>query len=83
MEWSPVPANEVGILLRAMLNWKVPGRDPIQNFWLKQLTATHKHLATLFNKVIEEDATPEWLMAGVTLLNPRNKKLENQRTTDP
>jgi hypothetical protein len=44
--------------------------------------ATHKYLATLFNKLTEEDQTPEWLTAGVTLLTPKNKHTENRRTTN-
>jgi hypothetical protein len=34
---------------------------------------------TLFNKLIEEDQTPEWLMAGVTLLIPKNKNTEKPK----
>jgi hypothetical protein len=82
MEWRPVSETEVTMALRTMLNWKAPGRDQIPNFWLKQLTATHKYLATLFNKLIEGDKTPEWLTAGVTLLIPKNEnneKLKNYR----
>jgi hypothetical protein len=45
--------------------------------------ATHKYLATLFNKLIEEDQTPEWLMAGVTLLIPKNKNTENLKNYRP
>ena len=55
MEWSPVSKMEIAEILRMMLNWKAPGRDQIANFWLKQLTATHTYLATLFNKLLEED----------------------------
>jgi hypothetical protein len=56
-----------------MLNWNAPGRDLIRNFWLKQLTATHTYLATLFNKLIEEGQILDWLMAGVTVLIPKNE----------
>ena len=58
MEWSPVCEKDVAEALRTMLNWKAPGRDQIANFWLKQLTATHKHIAALFNKLIEEAQIP-------------------------
>jgi len=54
-EWSPVCEKDVADALRTTLNWKAPGRDQIANFWFKQLTATHKHIAALFNKLIEED----------------------------
>ena len=50
MEWSPLCAKDVAEALRTMLNWKAPGRDQISNFWFKQLTATHRHIAAIFNK---------------------------------
>ena len=56
------------------LKWKAPGRGQIANFWLKQLTATHKHIAALFNKLIEEDQIPEWLTAGVTFLIQKKRE---------
>jgi len=66
-----------------MLNWKAPGRDQVANFWLKQLRATHKHIAALFNKFIEEDQIPEWLMAGGTFLIPKNGNTENPKNYRP
>jgi len=66
-----------------MLNWKAPGRDQTPNFWLKQLTATHKHIAQIFNKLIEEDSIPEWLTAGVTYLIPKNENTGNPNNYRP
>jgi hypothetical protein len=83
MEWSPVSETEVTTVLRTTPSWKAAGRDQKPNFWLKQLTETHKYLAILFNKLIEEDQTPEWLTAAVTLLIPKNETLKNRRATDP
>jgi len=51
--------------------------------WLKQLTATHKHIAALFNKLIEEDQILEWLTAGVTFLIPKNGNTENPKNYRP
>jgi hypothetical protein len=59
MEWSPVSEMEVAQVLRMMQNWKAPERDQMTNFWPKQLTATHTHLATLFNKLIKEGQIPD------------------------
>ena len=70
MEWSPICAKDIAEALRTTLNWKAPGRAQIPNFWFKQLTATHNHIAAIFNKLIEEDQIPEWLTAGVTFLIP-------------
>jgi len=58
-EWSPICAKDIAEALRTTLKWKAPGRDQIPNFWLKQLTATHRHMAAIFNKLIEEDQIPE------------------------
>jgi len=74
MEWSPVCEKDVADALRTTLNCKAAGRDQIANFWLKQLTATHKHIAAIFTKLIEEDQTPEWLTAGVTFLIPKKRE---------
>ena len=69
--------------LRSTLNWKAPGRDQIPNCWLKQLTATHRHIAAIFNKLIEEDQIPEWLTAGVTYLTPKKENTENLKNYRP
>ena len=79
MKWSPICAKDVAEALRTTLNWKAPGRDQTSNFWLKQLTATHKHIAAIFNKLIEEDQIPEWLTAGVIFLIPKNENIENPK----
>jgi len=83
MEWSPICEKDIADALRPTLNWKAPGRDQIANFWLKQLTATHKHIAALFNKLIEKGQMPEWLAAGVTFLVPKNGNTENPKNYRP
>ena len=79
MEWSPVCEKDVVEAQRTRLNWKVPGREQIVNFWLKQLTATHKHIATLFNKLIEEDQIPEWLTVGAIFLISKKGNTDNPK----
>jgi hypothetical protein len=83
MEWSPVCEKYVVEALRTTLNWKAPGRDEIVNFRLKQLTAMHKNIAALFNKLIEKDQIPEWLTAGVTFLIPKNENTDNPKIYRP
>jgi hypothetical protein len=53
MEWSPICEKDMAEVL-STLNWKAPGRDQVANFWLQQLTAIHKHIAALSNKLIED-----------------------------
>jgi len=82
MEWSPICVKDVAEALRT-LNWKAPGRDQIPNFLLKQLTATHRHTAAIFNKLMKENQIPEWLTAGVTFLIPKNETTENPKNYRP
>jgi hypothetical protein len=60
----------------------VPNFSAMTNVWLKQLTATHRNITAIFNKLIEEDQIPEWLTAGVNFLIPKNENMKIQRTTD-
>jgi hypothetical protein len=69
--------------LRVTLNWKAPGRDQIPNFWLKKFTATHKHIATISNKLLEADQIPECLTAGITFLIPKNKNTGHPKNYRP
>ena len=78
-----VSAQDVADALRTTLNWKATGRDQISNFWLKQLTATHKYTAVTFNKLTETGCLPQWLTAGVTLLIPTKENTENQNNYRP
>jgi hypothetical protein len=83
VEWRPISETGVTMALRTTLNWKASGRDQTPNFWLRKLTATHKYLVTLFNKLIEEDQTPEWVIEGVTLLIPRNENTDKPKNYRP
>ena len=40
-------------------------------------------MAAIFSKLIEEDQIPEWLMAGVTFLIPKNENTENPKNYSP
>ena len=47
-------------------NWKSPGNDQIQNYWLKAFPATHRHIAKKFNAITEEpEKAPNWLTTGI------------------
>ena len=58
-------------------NLESPWKRP--NICLKQLTETHKHIAEIFNKLIEEDSIPEWLTARVTSLTPKKENTGNPK----
>ena len=50
-------------------NWKSPGNDQIQIYWLKAFQATHRHITKKFHAIIEEpENTPEWMTAGISYM---------------
>jgi len=64
-------------------NWKSPGNDQIQNYWLKAFPATHRHITKNFNAITEEmEKAPDWLTTGITYLIPKSedsKEVRNYR----
>ena len=45
MEWRPIQIMEITLYLSKAHNWKSPGKEQIQNYWLKAFPATHSHIA--------------------------------------
>ena len=47
---------------KRMPNWKTPGFDGAQGFWLKRMTSCHQRIATQLNEMLNgEKDLPEWL----------------------
>jgi len=44
MDWRPIQISEISLYLLKDHNWKSPGNDQIQNYWLKAFPATHRHI---------------------------------------
>ena len=64
MGWMPIQITEITLYLSKAHNWKSPGNDQIQNYWLKAFSATHRHITKNFNAIIEEpEKAPDWLTA--------------------
>ena len=38
--------------VRKILNWKSPGPDGVQGYWLKKLTALHERIAKQMDNII-------------------------------
>ena len=71
LEWEITP-EQVLKAVNKTLNWKAPGQDKIQNFWYKQFTATHKHLAKCYTYLLTyPEQMPEFMTYGVTYLLPK------------
>jgi len=37
---------------RKIPNWKAPGRDGVQGFWIKRLTSLHERIAIQLNEIL-------------------------------
>ena len=45
-----------------MPNWKAPGKDGVQGYWIKNLSNFHEQIATQMNKIsMGEDSPPAWM----------------------
>ena len=50
-------------------NWKAPGRDGVQGYWIKNLNSLHKRVSLQMNRILMgEDDLPEWMTHGRTVL---------------
>jgi len=68
----PTQITEITSYLSEAHNWKYPGNDQIQNYWLKYFPAIHRHIIKNFNTIIEEpEKEPDWLTTGITYLIPK------------
>ena len=54
---------------RKIPNWKAPGRDGVQGFWIKRFNSLHKRIAVLLNSILNSnEELPEWMTYGRTVL---------------
>ena len=63
-----ITKEDVTIQLRKMLNWKAPGLNEIQGFWLKRFTSQHWRLTEEVNVNIQSLSVPSWLVKSTTVL---------------
>ena len=67
-----------------MFNWKTPGKDGVQSYWIKNLSNLHEWIAVQRNKILMgDDSLPAWMTHGRTVLcqnDPRKgNAVENYR----
>ncbi|XP_063599202.1 uncharacterized protein LOC134775604 [Penaeus indicus] len=54
---------------RKIPNWKCPGPDGVQGYWLKSFTALHERIADQLNGMIYNGVEiPKWMTTGKTVL---------------
>ena len=55
--------------VRNLPNWKAPGPDGVQGYWLKNLTTLHDRIVKQVNDMINKSKhIPAWLTKGKTVL---------------
>ena len=63
---------------RKMPNWKAPGKDGVQGYWLKKLTNLHSRTAGQMNSILMgENSLPAWMTHGRTVLCQKDPKKGN------
>ena len=72
-----ISKGDVTMQLRKMPNWKAPGSDGIQGFWLKRFTSQHQRLTEMLNENIQSLSTPSWLVKSRTVLIQKDSAKDN------
>ncbi|XP_037303411.1 uncharacterized protein LOC119193790 [Manduca sexta] len=69
-ETDEITVDEVKLAIRKLHNWKTPGIDKLQNYYLKYFSNSHKYLATIFTKIVQgKQNLEEWFTTGNILHN--------------
>ena len=69
MEKVEISQEKVKMQCRKMPNWKAPGKDGVQRYWLKNLTSSHPRIAAHLNQILDgERPLPDWMTFGKTVL---------------
>ena len=59
-------------------NWKAPGPDGVQGYWIKKLTTLHDRIASQMNDMINNGvAVPNWMTYGKTYLCQKDQSKGN------
>ena len=68
MEEAEITTETVKSQSRKILNWKTPGRDGVQGYWIKNLTSMHERIAIQLNEIVcGVSRLPEWMTYGRTV----------------
>ena len=70
MSWEMINTQERVVIsvekvtkqCRKMPNWKAPGKDGVQGYWIKNLSNLPERIAVQTNKILmEDDSLPAWM----------------------
>ena len=60
-------------ILGRMPNWKSPGPDLVQGFWLKNFSSLHERVSLQLKECLDSEFVPCWLTRGRTSLLQKDK----------
>ena len=60
-----------------MPNWKSPGPDVVQGFWLKSFSSLHERIRLQLKECLDSGFVPSWLTRGRTSLLQKDKSKGN------
>ena len=66
--------------IQRVKNWKAPGPDGLQGYWIKTFTSCHERIATQLQLCLEMNETPDWLSTGKTALIMRDREIGDDVT---
>ncbi|KAG6456631.1 uncharacterized protein LOC119190438 [Manduca sexta] len=71
-QFEDIDVGNVRDAVRKTQNWKTPGIDKIQNYYLKYFTSAHKHIAQLFNRMVKGlEPIDSWFTTVHVILIPK------------
>ena len=56
-------------VMKKMPNWKAPGRDNVQGYWLKNLTPLYDKLIVYLQDCLDSGVVPDWLISQKAHIN--------------
>ena len=69
-----ITKDKLKIKLRKVKNWKAPGPDGLQGYWIKSFTACHERIAIQLQECLDLGELPNWLTKGKTVLIMKEKE---------
>ena len=72
-----ITAGSLEKILRRMPDWKSPGPDLVQGFWLKNISSLHKRVRLQLKECLESEFAPSWLTRRRTSLLQKDKSKDD------
>ena len=73
-----INADDVSKVIAKVPNWKAPGPDGIQGFWLKNFKSLHGRIGVCLQELLAGGDIPRWMTTGRTALVMKDTSKGNQ-----